>query len=280
MDIYLNSSDYKPKNELIVLNMKDLKNLINKTISKDWVYSQEVNKLSTVPWAMKRMGLMQDFTLSYEYKRLIDGVCSIWKEGQEFFTLSDLHKFLTGSRNLTPKQIEEYDKKLFECSRTMLIIDAESEYGGILLPLEKGTALVNDTNEKTVYKITSYPIILKYAEAWSQILPVNKTVMHVIPRNIKDIGTYLIEIVAQARVKGGKGKITLEKIFDKVRKPRQSNDRQRIKNSIIKLLNEWKGLEFINDWEIVKENNMVKGFFLKIPKEPKKEEIKDLDDLY
>lgn len=213
-------------------------------------------------------------------REVLDALTSLFLNGHTFVTPSQVYRKMIGSpkhvrlNNLTKDQIVTtidnmrfLNLKINSRSEKPFYDALSATYESYLVNASKATIVMNGV-EVSGYKLHSLPIISQYALAKGQVVYVNNEILKI--PNVRNtelfISTraYLLRRVEQIRsilkrhnhVTRSQQTILYKTIYEVVGDGggnRQKN--KRVRTHVKSILDYWKRIQYIQDYEIVKKNN-------------------------
>lgn len=236
---------------------------------------------------------------------VFNALCSTWKKGNEYTSLSNLYKTMTGQirdrtqyrgtqkeASLTPERRADLKRRLIDMALTWIEIDVSEEnahfkglteedkkltYSGPLIKVEMlEEADLNGNVTADVIHINGLPRLYTHAERLKQIASYSIDMLNVPIRNTDDVIALKGILLRVINIKGSSGKAFHEIGFDKLydymcvdpndKSTATKKRRVRIRDNAKICLDFWKEKKYITSYNFVKEGNVFKKIVIRTPR--------------
>lgn len=240
-------------------------------------------------------------------REVLNGICSIANSGQTLMTVQMIIEAFTGRRNESKPFIRKVKRSIDKLRTCILSIDWTDHARMALKHKTGGTDIEQFISRDTIlnmieayitvngtkthgYRLKEIPEVLKYGMFVGQVVTIDKSLLQVGDINNTDnnivLKNYILRRIATMKNPNNKissNTILFETAFNdcdmlqsRRNKTRTNVQLQRFRETIFRILDEYKAVGYITGYDVLKEGNRYKGVDIKYipdpPQIPKKQE--------
>lgn len=222
---------------------------------------------------LKKQGVTITTELTAYDKRAYIAAANLFKAGNEYFSIAQLHKAMGNNTAPSTNQIKKLNESLTKMGMARIFIDNKEEskkfknvkhyrYDGVLLPFERvqGGAYINNTFTETVIHLFRDPPLFSFAAQRKQVLSTPKELLAIplsqTEGNLRIIDYLLVKINA-IKKKSITNKITWETFFKRCDADTRLKKFQ-AKEKVKTCLEHFKQQLYIKEYQIDEESIKIK----------------------